>query len=64
MYKNNFLVNSTYKVNDKLTATISANFINQKAIGRNSTGYNDNIMSGFRQWWQVNVDIKDQKKSL
>lgn len=62
MYKNNFLVNSTYKVNDKLTATISANFINQKAIGRNSTGYNDNITSGFRQWWQVNVDVKDQKR--
>jgi len=32
--------------------------VNTAARGRNSTGYNDNIMSNFRQWWQVNVDIK------
>ncbi len=61
MHRNNYLLNATYKVTDKLTATASANFVVQKAIGRNSTGYNDNIMSGFRQWWEVNTDIKDQK---
>ena len=30
-------------------------------MGRNSTGYNDNIMGSFRQWMQTNVDIQEQK---
>ncbi|HZK92703.1 MAG TPA: SusC/RagA family TonB-linked outer membrane protein [Prolixibacteraceae bacterium] len=59
--KNNFLVNGTWKVTDKLTAAMSANYTNQSAIGRNSTGYNDNIMSGMRQWWETNTDLMDQK---
>jgi TonB-linked SusC/RagA family outer membrane protein len=59
--KNNFLVNGTWKVTDKLTAAISANYASQNAIGRNSTGYNDNIMSGMRQWWETNTDLQDQK---
>jgi TonB-linked SusC/RagA family outer membrane protein len=61
MHKNSFSLNSTYKVTDKLTATVNGTYIVQKAIGRNSTGYNDNIMSGMRQWWEVNTDLKDQK---
>jgi TonB-linked SusC/RagA family outer membrane protein len=56
--KNNFSGKFTHNFNDKLTATVFANFIQQGAVGRNSTGYNDNIMSNFRQWWQTNVDIK------
>jgi len=59
--KNNFLVNGTWKVTDKLTAAISANYTSQAAVGRNSTGYNDNIMSGMRQWWETNTDLMDQK---
>jgi len=59
--KNNFLVNGTWKVTDKLTAAMSANYTSQSAIGRNSTGYNDNIMSGMRQWWETNTDLMDQK---
>lgn len=61
MNKDNFLVNGVWKVTDKLTATASANFTKSKATGRNSTGYNDNILSGMRQWWQVNTDLKMQK---
>src|SRR5690606_5210803 len=26
-----------------------------------STGYSDNIISNFKQWWQTNVDIRDQR---
>ena len=59
--KDNFLVNGTWKITDKLTATVSANYTEQAAIGRNSTGYNDNILAGMRQWWEINTDIKDQK---
>lgn len=59
--KDNFLANGSWKVTERLTGTMSANFTHQSAIGRNSTGYNDNILSGMRQWWEVNTDLKDQK---
>ncbi len=58
--KNNILLNGTWNVTDKLTATGSANYIVENAIGRNSTGYSDNILGSFRQWNETNVDIKEQ----
>ncbi|HAH25226.1 MAG TPA: SusC/RagA family TonB-linked outer membrane protein [Prolixibacteraceae bacterium] len=59
--KNNFLANGSWNVTDKLSVTASTNFTSQAAVGRNSTGYNDNILTSFRQWWEVNTDVKDQK---
>jgi len=59
--KDNFLANGSWKINDKLTGTMSANFTHQAAVGRNSTGYNDNILSSMRQWMETNVDYKDLK---
>jgi TonB-linked SusC/RagA family outer membrane protein len=56
--KNSLSAKFNHKFTDKLSASIFANYLEQKAVGRNSTGYNDNIMSNFRQWWQTNVDIK------
>ena len=44
-----------------LKVTVSANYLNTRGKGRNSTGYSDNIMTSFRQWFQVNVDIKEQE---
>lgn len=61
LIKNNFGGNASYKLSEKLTANIFANYITQDTKGRNSTGYGDNIMSNFRQWWATNVDLKDQK---
>ncbi|TPN81391.1 SusC/RagA family TonB-linked outer membrane protein [Aquimarina algicola] len=61
--RNNFTLNATYKFTEKLTATGFGNFIRTDALGRNSTGYNDNITGMFRQWWQTNVDIKDQRNA-
>ena len=61
LQKDNVLVNGTWNVSDKLTAVGSANYNRTNAIGRNSTGYSDNILSSFRQWMQTNVDIQDQK---
>ena len=59
--KNSFLVNGTWKITDKLTATAFANYAEQAAIGRNSTGYNDNILTSMREWMETNTDYKDQK---
>ena len=59
--KHNFSMSGSFKLTDRLTVTGYANYINTKALGRNSTGYNDNILSNFKQWWQTNVDLKDLK---
>ncbi len=56
--KNNFSAKFTHKYSDKLSASVYASYVTQNTIGRNSTGYNDNILSNFRQWWPINVDIK------
>jgi len=60
--KNNVLFNGSYDVLKTLKVTASVNYINTKAKGRNSTGYSDNIMSSFRQWWQLNVDVDEQRQ--
>jgi TonB-linked SusC/RagA family outer membrane protein len=57
--KNAINGNFTRKLSDKLTITAFVNFVDQSTIGRNSVGYGDNIIGGFRQWWQTNVDIKE-----
>lgn len=59
--KNNFGGNASYKITDNLTATIFANYIVQSTKGRNTTGYGDNIMGNFRQWWATNIDLQYQK---
>ncbi|WP_074408019.1 MULTISPECIES: SusC/RagA family TonB-linked outer membrane protein [Aquimarina] len=59
--KHNFSMSGSFKLSDKLTATGYANYIKTDGLGRNSTGYNDNITSMFKQWWQTNVDLKQQE---
>jgi len=56
--KNNISAKFSHNFSDRLTGTFFSNFIQQNTVGRNSTGYNDNIMSNFRQWWETNVDLK------
>ena len=51
----------TQKITDKLSATAYAAVTLQDTVGRNSTGYTDNIMGSFRQWWSTNTDIQAQK---
>ncbi len=60
--RNNFLFNGSYDIFDDLTVTASANYVKTDGLGRNSTGYSDNIVSSFRQWMQVNVDYKMQEE--
>ncbi|ARV16690.1 SusC/RagA family TonB-linked outer membrane protein [Polaribacter sp. SA4-12] len=59
--KHNFSFSSNYKLSDKLTVSSLANYIKSGGKGRNSTGYGDNLVGMFKQWWQTNVDLKQQK---
>ena len=60
--KDNVLLNGSWNVTDKLVVSGSGNYTSTRMLGRNSTGYSDNIMSSFRQWMQTNVDYQQQKE--
>lgn len=46
----------------KLRTFASINYSNISGLGRYGTGYDSkNLMTNFRQWWQTNVDLKDQQ---
>ena len=62
MKKNSLSVKINHKFSDKLSISTFANYAAQGTVGRNSTGYNENIMSNFRQWWQTNVDVQELKQ--
>ena len=59
--KNNVMLSGTWNVTKRLTVSGYGNYSILNAKGRNSTGYTDNIMGMFRQWWQTNVDVQQQK---
>ncbi|MEP5341334.1 MAG: SusC/RagA family TonB-linked outer membrane protein [Algibacter sp.] len=61
--KNTFSLAATAKLTDRLEATGYATYINTETVGRNSTGYSDNIVGFMRQWGQNNVDFKRQKEA-
>jgi TonB-linked SusC/RagA family outer membrane protein len=61
LVKNNATFNGTYNILKNLKISASANYINDSGKGRNQTGYNDNVMGSFRQWFEVNVDINELK---
>jgi TonB-linked SusC/RagA family outer membrane protein len=60
--RNNLMLTATNNITKNLKVTASANYINTKSKNRNSTGYSDNVLSSFRQWFQMNVDIKEQEE--
>jgi len=58
--KNLVNLGGTYNITDKLVTGASLDFSNIVGKGRYGTGYDDkNVMTNFREWWQVNVDIKE-----
>lgn len=62
--KNLINFGSTYNITNKLTAGANINFSNINGLGRYGTGYDDkNVAGNFRQWWQVNNDIKELKEA-
>lgn len=53
---------ASYTIVEKLTASAAINFTKTTGVGRYGTGYDDkNVMTNFRQWWQTNVDVREQK---
>ena len=60
--KNLINFGGNYNITDKFTAGATINFSNVNGKGRYGTGYdNNNMATNFRQWWETNVDIKEQK---
>lgn len=62
--KNIITGNFSRKLHDKVNITAFMNFTDQSTKGRNSVGYGDNILTGFRQWWATNVDILELKQEF
>ncbi|MXN91576.1 SusC/RagA family TonB-linked outer membrane protein [Flavobacterium sp. Sd200] len=60
--KNSVNGNFSRSLSSKVKVTAFTNFTDQTTQGRNSVGYGDNILGGFRQWWQTNVDIKELRQ--
>jgi TonB-linked SusC/RagA family outer membrane protein len=51
---------ASYEVVKKLTASAAINFSSVGGRGRYAIGYGgNNNISSFRQWWQMNVDVKE-----
>lgn len=61
--KNTFSIKSNFDLTDRLLMSVYSTLTLQNTKGRSITGYSDNLMTGFRQWWQTNVDLKDQKRA-
>lgn len=64
--RNNFTVNGSFKITDKLTASVSGNFSVSDGLGRNETGNESgnnggNVVSVFRRYWVTNVDVQELK---
>ncbi|WP_332453659.1 SusC/RagA family TonB-linked outer membrane protein [Chryseobacterium aquaticum] len=55
--KNTLSAKFNFDLTDKLTASVYSSLTLQNTKGRNETGYSDNQMSTFRQWWNVDSDI-------
>lgn len=59
LLKNTLTGNFTRDLNSKIRVGVNFNYSDQSTRGRNSVGYGDNFIGGFRQWWQTNVDVKE-----
>ena len=45
------------QVSEKLSASVSANYVQQKGQGRPLTGYGESVMSQFTQWFHRQLDM-------
>lgn len=60
--KNLVNLQADYKITDRLTATGAVNFSRVDGLGRYGSGYdNNNVATNFREWWEMNVDVQEQK---
>jgi len=62
--KNIVNLGGSYKINEKLSAQAVANFSIVDGKGRYGSGYSgQNVNQNFRQWYQTNVDLVEQKEA-
>lgn len=62
--KNLFNFSASYDLTKKLTVSANANYSQIKGMGRYGTGYDGkNPNQQFRQWFQTNVDLLEQKEA-
>lgn len=62
--RNTISFNGSHDFTDKLSAGAYLNFTKTDGKGRYGTGYSsNNIMQQFRQWFQTNVDIYEQREA-
>ncbi|WP_243409634.1 SusC/RagA family TonB-linked outer membrane protein [Pontibacter virosus] len=62
--KNFINFSTSYDLVDRLTATTSLNYTETDGLGRYGTGYSGlNPNQGFRQWWGIDVDLKEQERA-
>ncbi|SHG53019.1 SusC/RagA family TonB-linked outer membrane protein [Chryseobacterium vrystaatense] len=61
--KNNFSLKINYDLTPKLHSSFYSTMTLQETKGRSITGYSDNTVTGFRQWWQANVDVNDLERA-
>ena len=62
--RDNVDFSGSYKLSEKLTASVKGAYIKTKGQGRYGTGYDSqNPMQSLKQWFQVNVDMQDQKRA-
>ncbi len=55
-------LNATYNITDRLSASGNVNYSIIRGKGRYGNGYGpNNIMTNFRQWWEMNLDVKELK---
>jgi TonB-linked SusC/RagA family outer membrane protein len=55
---------ASYNITERLTAAASVNYSKIDGRGRFGTGYSGrNVNQNFRQWYQTNVDIQEQKEA-
>lgn len=63
--KNIFNLGGSYDIKPNLKASGSGNFTRVNGLGRYGTGYDgNNPNQQFRQWWQTNVDMKEQEAAF
>ena len=63
--RNTITFSGSQKLNDRLTVSGDFSYTNNTGRGRNGTGYSSgNPMQAFRQWFQTNVDIQEQKAAF
>ncbi|TDN80006.1 TonB-linked SusC/RagA family outer membrane protein [Salegentibacter sp. 24] len=60
--RNTLKFSASHDFTDKFSAQTNVTYTKTDGKGRYGTGYSSlNIMQQFRQWWQTNVDLYDQR---